>query len=197
MLPIEQIQSRLRECGPVRARELLAWGMLPEQMRRLVGQRVLVRRGRGIYALPDQITGERSSLAEACLRSPHAVVCLVSALAFHGIGTQLPSRVWLAVPKGAHTPDWPELAVHVVHLEPKYLEADVETHTTADGTVRVFSVARTIVDLFRFRGTVGLDVFLEATREAIRGRRTTWDQIFTAARFRGVATSIRPYLEAM
>lgn len=197
MISIDHIQSTLRQRGPVRARELLAMGVLPEQMRRLVGQGVLEKRGRGIYALPKQIPGERSSLAEACLRSPHGVVCLVSAVAFHGIGTQLPSGVWLAVPKGAHTPDWPELAVHIVHLEPKYLEADVETHTTPDGIVRVFSVARTIVDLFRFRGTVGLDVFLEAAREAVRERRTTWDQIFASARFRGVATSIRPYLEAM
>lgn len=197
MLRLPQIQSFLREHGPVRARELLALGVQPEQMRRLVNQGELAKRGRGIYALPEQAPGERSSLAEVCLRSPRAVVCLVSALAFHGIGTQLPGCVWIALPKGAYSPTWPEMAVRTVHLEPKYLEADVETHKTADGDIRVFTVARTIVDLFRFRGTTGLDVFLEATREAVRERRTTWEQISMAARFRGVATSIRPYLEAM
>jgi predicted transcriptional regulator of viral defense system len=197
MIPLAKIQSMLRKRGPMRARELLTLGMQPEQVRRLVGQGVLEKRGRGIYVLPEQYPGEHSSLAEACLRSPRAVVCLISALAFHGIGTQLPRGVWLALPKGAHAPDWDDLGVKVVHLGPKYLEADVETHKTPDGTVRVYSVARTIVDLFRFRGSVGLDVFLEAAREAVRERRTTWDQIFAAARFRGVSTSIRPYLEAM
>lgn len=197
MLPIPQIRSHLRERGPMRARELTALGVQPEQMRRLVGQGVLEKRGRGVYVLPEQVPGERSTLAEVCLRSPRAIVCLVSALAFHGIGTQLPGCVWIALPQGAHSPAWPELEVRVVHLAPKYLEADVETHRTADGNIRVFSVARTIVDLFRFRGTTGLDVFLEAAREAVRDRRTTWEQISTVARFRGVAKSIRPYLEAM
>lgn len=141
--------------------------------------------------------GEHASLVEACLRSPQGVVCLLSAMAFHKVTTQNPGEIWLAIPKGCRTPKWQEIDLRVVHLAPHYHAAEIEIHAVSGGTVRVYSLARTLADAFRFRGMIGLDVALEAIREATRTRRLSWDELYMAAKTRGVAGSIRPYLEAM
>jgi len=191
------IRRRLERNGPTRARDLQDWGAKPEQLRRWVENGELVRLARGIYSVPNYQSGEHQSLIEACLRSRHGVICLVSALSFHGVTSQNPSEVWLALPQGSRTPHWREIGLRVVHLSAKFHMADVETHDLPDGTVRVYSLVRTLVEAFKFRGIVGLDVVFEAIRESVRTKRVTWDEIHLAAKARGVAGSIRPYLEAL
>lgn len=197
-MPIDaEIYARLSLQGPVRAQELVRLGVNPEQLRRWVNKGELARPARGLYALPTHEPSEHRSLIEACLRSPQGVVCLLSALVFHKVTTQNPAEIWLALPQGSRTPKWQDVGLHVIHLSARFHSADVETHALPDGSLRVYSLARTLVDAFRFRGTIGLDVALEAIREATRTRRVTWDELHLAAKARGVAGSIRPYLEAM
>jgi predicted transcriptional regulator of viral defense system len=181
----------------VRAQELVRLGASPEQLRRWVAKGELVRPARGLYALPTQEVGEHQSLIEACLRSTQGVVCLLSALSFHKVTTQNPAEIWLAMPQGSRTPKWQDVGLRVIHLATLFHAADVETHALPSGSVRVYSLARSLVDVFRFRGTIGLDVALEAIREAIRTKRVSCDELHLAAKARGVAGSIRPYLEAM
>lgn len=191
------ILTTLAKKGPMRATELTGMGASPEQLRREVAKGKLVRTTRGIYALPTWEPGENLSLVEACLRSNRGVVCLVSALAFHKVTTQNPESVWLALPQGSRSPRWHDVGVRVIHLAPRLHSADVEIHSLPGGTVRVYSLVRSLVDAFRFRNVVGLDVALEAIREATRTKRVRWDALHLAAKARGVAGSIRPYLEAM
>jgi predicted transcriptional regulator of viral defense system len=181
----------------MRSQELVRLGVSPEQLRRWVAKGELVRLTRGIYALATQELGEHQSLIEACLRSPQGVVCLLSALAFHKVTTQNPAEIWLAMPQGSRTPKWLDVDLRVIHLSPHFHAADVETHALRGGSVRVYSLARTVVDVFRFRGAIGLDVSLEAIREATRSKRVSWDELHLAAKARGITGSIRPYLEAM
>lgn len=197
MTLVASIQSRLLLQGTVRAQELVRLGASPEQLRRWVAKGELIQPTRGLYALPTQEAGEHQSLIEACLRSSQGVVCLLSALAFHKVTTQNPAEIWLAMPQGSRTPKWQDVGLRVVHLAPRFHAADMETHALSGGTVRVYSLARTVVDAFRFRGTIGLDVALEAIREATRTKRVGWDELHRMAKARGVAGSIRPYLEAM
>ncbi len=191
------IMAALADKGPLRAVELTKMGASPEQLRREVAKGELIRTTRGVYALPTWETEENRSLVEACLRSNRGVVCLLSALAFHKVTSQNPASVWLALPQGSRSPQWHDASVRVIHLAPRFHSADVEIHVLPEGTVRVFSLVRSLVDAFRFRNAIGLDVALEAIREATRTKRVRWDELHRAAKARGVAGSIRPYLEAL
>jgi hypothetical protein len=191
------ILAAFADKGPLRAVELTKMGASPEQLRREVAKGELIRTTRGVYALPTWETEENRSLVEACLRSNRGVVCLLSALAFHKVTSQNPASVWLALPQGSRSPQWHDVSVRVIHLAPRFHSADVEIHVLPEGTVRVFSLVRSLVDAFRFRNAIGLDVALEAIREATRTKRVRWDELHRAAKARGVAGSIRPYLEAL
>ena len=197
MLELEPLKTRIHTQGPIRLQEILALGGHGEQVRRWVDRGDMVRMARGLYHLPEQPMGEHQSLVEVALRSPQAVVCLLSALQFHGLTTQNPHEVWIALPQGARAPRWPDLGLRVLHLAPKFHQAGVETHTLAGTEVRVYSIAKTIVDNFRFRNLVGLDVAMEALREAVSQRRVTMDEVHRAAVARAVAGTMRPYLEML
>jgi predicted transcriptional regulator of viral defense system len=156
----------------------------------------LERIARGLYRLPDLETTEHSSLAEACSRVPTGIVCLLSALRFHNLGTQSPFEVWMAIPPKAWAPriDYPPL--RMVRFSGPALTEGVEEHHTPEGKVRVYSVAKTVVDCFRYRNKIGLDVALEALQTCLRERRATVDELWRFAKLLRMAKVMRPYLEA-
>jgi predicted transcriptional regulator of viral defense system len=125
------------------------------------------------------------------------VVCLTSALQFHGIGTQLPAEVWLAVPRGTRMPRLSTPSVRVVRVAPEMFDVGVEAHRVEGQTIRVYGVARTIADCFRFRNKVGLDVALEALAEAWRAKRLNMDELHRVATRLRVQRVMQPYLEAI
>ena len=189
-----------REHGPFRPRDVADLGVHPEDLRRLCGKGLLTRVSRGLYELADAEPDPNQMLVEACKRVPNGVVCLLSALRFHEIGTQLPHKVWLAIPSKAARPriDYPP--VELTYLTDRMFHEGIEEHKTAIGMIRVYSVAKTIVDCFRFRNKVGLDVAIEALRETISNRRRygiTIGQVSEMARQCRVGEVMRPYLEAM
>jgi predicted transcriptional regulator of viral defense system len=193
----EQVLEIVKERGLLRARDIEGLGFSPTHLQRLYEQGRLTRLGRGIYGPLDMPLDENQSLSEVALRVPHGVVCLVSALQFHHIGTQSPSKVWLALPTRSHLPaiDWPPL--RVVQMAASLLEEGVEEHVLNGVTVRMTNPARTVVDCFRFRNKVGIDIALEAAIAGWQERKYTMQEISHYQKICRVTTVMRPYMEAI
>lgn len=173
-------------------------GIHTGELTRMVRRGNLERIGPGRYRRPSGgHGGEHQDLILAVDAVPGAAVCLLSALQFHGIGTQLPHQVWLAVPRGTRVPKLAEPPLRIVNIAPDLFELGLESHRIGGATVRVYSAARTIVDCFRFRSRVGLDVALEALSEGWRGKRFTMDALTKIARRLRVLRIMQPYLEAI
>jgi len=178
-------------------RDLAAAGIHRQVLSRLVAAGELERIARGHYRLPDHSLTEQHGLAIAGAAVPHGVVCLLSALQFHGIGTQLPSEVWLAIDRRARRPALKHPPLRIVRYTGAALTEGVETHSVEGQRVRVYGVAKTLADCFKYRNKIGLDVALEALREAWRARRFTMDELERYAVICRVQRVMRPYLEAV
>lgn len=168
-----------------------------QQLTRLVADGVIERIGRGRYRLADWPVTEHHGLVVAASAVPGGVICLLSALGFHGIGTQLPAQVWVAIERGGRAPALEYPPLRVVRFSGAAFTEGVKTHQIEGQTVRVYSVAKTLADLFRYRNKVGLEVALEALREAWRERRFNMDELDHAARACRVERVMRPYVEAV
>jgi predicted transcriptional regulator of viral defense system len=195
----ERVLHLVETRGLVRARELDAMGISPTHLQRLYEQGLLARSGRGIYTLPDVALNEHQALSEAALRIPRGVVCLLSALRFHHIGTQNPHQLWLALPPRTHRPkfDWPPLKLVQMTSSLLIEDAGVEEHLLNGIRVRMTNPARTVVDCFRFRNKIGLDVALEAAKDGWRNRRYTMGELSRYQKLCRVTEVMRPYLEAI
>lgn len=190
---------RLAAKKPVlRTRDVAHQGIHTSTLTRLTRSGVLERVGPGRYRLPKRTRStEHHDLAIATASVPRSVVCLVSALRFHGIGTQLPAEVWIAVPRGTRVPRVAVPPLRVVHVSPPVFDLGIEEHRIEGQTVRVYSVARTVADCFRFRNKIGLDVALEALTEAWRSKRLNLDELNRIARKLRVQRVMQPYLETV
>ncbi|MFN2183435.1 MAG: type IV toxin-antitoxin system AbiEi family antitoxin domain-containing protein [Anaerolineae bacterium] len=193
----QQILEIVAEAGVLRPRDLDAHGIPRIYLSRLCERGLLDRVGRGLYVLPDADVSEHHTLAEAGKRVPHGVVCLLSALRFHGLTTQSPSEVWLAIGNKAWRPqvDYPPL--RFVRFSERTLEAGVEEHSIEGVLVRIYNPAKTVADYFKYRNKIGLDVALEALRDCRRQRRCTNDELWHYAKICRVANVMRPYMEAI
>ena len=187
----------VRQHGIVRPREIEAIGIPREYLLRLYRQGKLSRTGRGIYTLPDAAVTERHSYAEVAKRVPEAVLCLLSALAFHEITTQSPASVWIALGKGARKPAIVSPSLRVVRLTEPSLSEGIEKHPVEGVTVRVYSAAKTVADCFKFRNKIGLDIAIEALKDCLRQKKATVNEIYRYAKICRVSNVIRPYMEAL
>jgi predicted transcriptional regulator of viral defense system len=183
--------------GVLRPRDLDPYGIPRVYLNRLCERGYLQRVGRGRYLLPDADVSEHHTLAEACKRVPHSVVCLLSALRFHGLTTQSPTEVWLAIGSRAWRPQVDYPALRFVRFSERTLQAGVEEHTIEGVSVRVFSPAKTVADCFKCRNKIGLDAALEALCDCYRQRACTSDELWHHATICRVATVMRPYMEAV
>jgi predicted transcriptional regulator of viral defense system len=192
----DRIIEIMRRVGVLRPRDLSAYGIPREYLRRMLDRGLLRRVGRGLYVLPDADATEHHTVAQACKRVPHGVVCLLSALRFHGLTTQAPFEVWLAIGRKAWRPrvDYPPL--RLVRFSGAALEAGVEEHQIEGVTVKVYNPAKTIADCFKYRNKVGLDVAIEALRDCRTQRKCSNDELVRYAKVCRVANVIKPYLEA-
>ncbi|HRT09198.1 MAG TPA: type IV toxin-antitoxin system AbiEi family antitoxin domain-containing protein [Candidatus Paceibacterota bacterium] len=193
----DRVLSLARKKKILRLKDVTDEGLHPEHLRRLHRKGLLVRSDRGVYRLAKAEFSEKLSLAEVAKRVPNAVVCLLSALLYHEIGTQLPHEVWLAVKRRAALPRGVHTRLRIVTVsEPSY-GAGIEEHEIDGVPVRVYCPAKTVADCFRFRNRVGLDVALEALRDAWRKRKVTMADLERFAKINRVTTVIRPYLEML
>lgn len=193
----QRIKTLLRRAGTARSRELVAAGISRSKLSRMVATGQLVRVARGLYAMPDYQGGEHSALVAVAKRAPGVVFCLLTALRIHDLTTQAPFEVWIAIGNKDHPPrlDYPPL--RTVRFSAAALAAGVEMHRVDGAEVRVTSVAKTVADCFKFRNKIGLDVALEALREARRAKKASADELWRYARINRVTNVMRPYLEAV
>jgi predicted transcriptional regulator of viral defense system len=164
---------------------------------RLVAQGQIERVARGVYRLTEQPITENHGLAVAAAAVPQGVICLLSALQYHGIGTQLPSEIWIALDRRAWRPRVGYPPLRIVRYTGEALTAGVETHQIEGRPVKVYGAAKTLADCFKYRNKIGLDVALEALREGWRGRRFAMDELDRYAAICRVQRVMRPYLEAL
>jgi predicted transcriptional regulator of viral defense system len=186
----------LKERGIARLAEIRRAGITAATVSRLEREGMVAKLGRGLYQLADVAAEGHHTLAEAAKRVPKGVICLVSALAFHGITDQMPRRVWIAIGPKDWKPqvDYPPL--RIVRFADKYLYDGVKQHEIEGVAVSIYEVAKTIADTFRHRRSVSADVAISALREALRRRKSTPSEISEWAMKGGVWNALRPYLEA-
>jgi predicted transcriptional regulator of viral defense system len=181
----------------LRVRDLAAARIHPEHLRRLWRRGVMERASRGVYRLVAAEYTVHLSLAEVAKRVPHGVICLISALQFHGLGTQMPPDVWLAVDRRSARPKSTNPQLRVVRLSGEAFSEGIEKRKIDGVTVQVYSPAKTIVDCFKFRNKVGQDVVLEALREGWRSRKVTMKELVHFSKVCRVEKAMRPYLESL
>ena len=193
----EEVLDLVREVGLVRPRDLESAGVPGVSLSQLARRGLLEKLGRGLYALPDVTPSEHRSLAEVSKRTPRGVVCLLSALRFHGLTTQAPPDVWLAIGPKDRAPRPDGVRLRIVRVSGEARDAGVEAHVVEGVPVRVYGVAKTVADCFKFRNKIGVDVAVEALRDCLEQRRCTADELADNARVCRVALVMRPYLEAL
>jgi predicted transcriptional regulator of viral defense system len=194
----ERVLRLTRRAGVLRARDLDEHG-IPRQYLSVLERRGLIRRtGRGLYVPADaqQVTAHHT-VAEACKRVPAAVVCLLSALRLHGLTTQAPFEVWMALDTNAWLPKVDHPPIRFVRFSGAALGEGVQ-HKKIEGVeVKFYNPAKTVADCFKYRNKIGLDVALEALRECRRQKRATADELWHFAKICRVANVMRPYMEAV
>jgi predicted transcriptional regulator of viral defense system len=183
--------------GVIRARDLDRHRIPRVYLTRLVSDGALRRLGRGLYISSNAKLTEHHELAEAAKRVPRAVVCLLSALQFHGLTTQAPREVWIAIGQKARRARGERPRLRIVHFSGQALSAGVEQHVIEGVRVRIYNPAKTVADCFKFRNKIGLDVALEALRDYRRTKKGTSDDLWHFAKICRVANVMRPYLEAI
>jgi len=191
------IQSAFKTASVLRTRDLEAHGIWRAQLRDLVAQGALKRVGRGLYSQPNYEMGENHSLAEVGKRVPMGTVCLLSALRFHGLTTQQPHEVWLALDGKARLPKVDCLPLRIFRFSGASLREGREEHLIEGVPVRIYNPAKTVADCFKYRNKIGLDVALEALRDSWRERQCDISELMHYARICRVANVMRPYLESL
>lgn len=197
MQQTDKVLQLIQTQGIIRPRDLTARGIARTALYTLLDQGKVIRTGRGLYMLAETDFTENHALAEVCKRVPHGVICLLSALRFHNLGTQNPHAVWLAIDHKARRPqlDYPPLTV--VRFSGAALSEGVERHKIAGVTAPVYNMAKTIADCFKYRNKIGLDIGLEALRDCLETKRCTYRDLWHYAEICRVTNVMRPYLEAM
>ncbi len=192
----QRVLALARQRGLLRASELDIINAPRVVLTRLTASGLLEKLGRGLYRLPDVPRSEHESLVTIAAKVPQAVFCLLTALQFHELTTQLPRQIWIAMPRGSHAPriDYPP--VKMVQFTGDAYTAGIETVERDGIMLRVYGAAKTVADCFKHRNKIGLDVALEALKDARARRTASNDDIWRYAKVCRVANVMRPYLES-
>ena len=187
----------IRRMGIIRPSDLETCGIPRARLYSLVQEGLVERRGRGIYVARDHALTADHALAQTAKRVPNGVLCLLTALRFHGLTTQSPAEVWIALPEKARKPrlDYPRL--RIVRFSGKALTEGVETHPVEGVNVRFYSAAKTVADCFKFRNKIGIDVAVEALKDFSRTHRGGANELARFARICRITRVIQPYLDAI
>ena len=181
----------------LRPSDLAELGIPRVYLTRLAARGKLVKAGRGLYRLPLTTVSENEGLAIVAVRAPQVVFCLLTALQFHGLTTQLPRQVWIALPQGSHAPKMDHPPLKLIQYSGDAFTQGIETHRIDHVEIRVYSAAKTVADCFKHRNKIGLDVALEALKDARSQRKASADDLWRYAKICRVANVMRPYLEAV
>ena len=194
---VQRVLDLAKRVGALRPRDLQPYGIPRVYLARLTSRGLLEKVGRGLYMLAHADITEHHTLVEAVKAVPNGVVCLLTALRFHGLTTQAPFEVWLALPERAWRPKTAYLPLRFVKFSTLSFEAGIENHNIEGVRVRVYSAAKTVVDCFKYRNKIGLDVAVEALRDCRRERKCSNADLWCFAKLCRVLNVMRPYLEAL
>ena len=195
--PQQRANSLLKRSGIAHSGDLERAGLSRSQIQHLLGARLIERVERGIYRLPDAPLTEHHDLALVARQAPGGVVCLLSALRFHGLTTQNPFEVWLAIDHKAWRPMLEHPPLRLVYVSGPALREGVEEHDVGGVRVRVYGAAKTVADCFKFRNKIDTDVAVEALREYRRRFPKRLEAVWRCAQVDRVARVMAPYLAAM
>jgi predicted transcriptional regulator of viral defense system len=183
--------------GMARLRELMAEGVTAATVARMERAGTVVRLARGLYQLPDAPVDSQHTLAQVAKLVPRGVVCLASALAFHELTDQLPAQVWIALGARERRPAFAHPPVRFVRFPDEQLTIGIRRHDIDGVAVPIFNVAKTVVDCFRYRSTIGVSLALEGLREALRQKKTTPAEIARSATKAKIWPVMEPYVMAL
>jgi predicted transcriptional regulator of viral defense system len=187
----------LKRQGLMRLAEFSEAGITATTISRMERAGEVARLARGLYQLPDAALDVQQSLAEAARLVPKGVICLASALAFHGLTDQMPPQVWIAIGRKDWRPRISYPPIRIARFSDELLRRSVELKTIAGTPVPVFGVAKTVADLFRYRRTVGDALAIEGLRQALRRRLATPSEIAREGEAAGAWATMEPYLMAL
>jgi len=194
---LARILEIMKQQSTLRPRDLDTYDIPRVYLNRLHKLGRVTRVGRGLYMLPEADITEHHTLVEASQRVPKGVVCLLSALRFHGLTTQSPSEVWMAIDNKAHAPqvDYPPL--RLVHFSGAALTTGIEEKEIEGVPVKIYNPAKTVADCFKFRHKIGSDVAIEALKDCLRQRCCSYNDLWQYAQVCRVTQVMKPYLEAL
>ncbi|MBI2264182.1 MAG: transcriptional regulator [Armatimonadetes bacterium] len=196
--PLIAAKSKTKELGAFfKPRELRRLSISFRTLQQLVSAGEVEKIAPGLYRRAEVEPTEHETVAMVCSAIPNAIVCLLSALSFYEIGTQIPRNIWIALDRKSRIPKAHGLPVRIVRFSGPMLRYGITTRELQGVPVRITSPARTVVDCFRYRNKIGLDVAMEALHDSIRSRTATVDEIVRAADVCRARTVIQPYLEAL
>jgi len=193
----EKVLALAKRKGILRVKDLREAGIHPEYLRRLCEKGALIRVARGLYMPADAQPTANVGLAQAARRVPHGVICLLSALRFHEIGTANPFEVWMALDQGVRHPQVEYPPLRIVRFSGKALEEGIERYRIEGVRVKVYGPAKTVADCFKYRNKIGLDVAIEALRDSLRSKKCMRAQLWQYAKVCRVTEVMRPYLAAL
>jgi len=193
----EKVIKLAKKIGIIRPRDILKQGIAAEYLKRLTREGVLEKRGRGLYILKGTSLGEHYSTALVAKQVPEGVLCLLSALAFHGLTTQSPHEVWIALDNKSWQPKVDTVSLRLIRYSGKSFSHGVEKHIIGGVPLKVYCIPKTIADCFKFRNKIGLDVAIEALREGYRLKKCTIDQVWYFSKMCRVTRIIQPYMEML
>ena len=197
----QRVLQLIHKNGWLRASDLAHAGIRRVVLTRMTASGQLVRAARGLYRLPNASSSEHEGLATVARKVPQAVICLLSAWQFHGLTNQLPWQVWVATPRGSHVPRLDHPPIKMVQFTAEAYTHGIEAHERDDVTLRMYGAAKTVADCFKHGNKIGMDVALEALKDArAAGRkecRASFDDLWRCAKVCRVANVMRPYMEAM
>lgn len=192
----DQILHLIEKTRVLRPQDVEAIGISRTYLNKLHAEGVLDRPSRGLYILQNDDPSEQRSLVEACRRVPRGIICLLSALQFHGLTTQAPFEVWMAIDEKARLPRIDSPSLRIVRFSGIALKSGVQEHVVEGVTVRVYAPAKTVADCFKYRNKIGIDVAIEALRDCLKQRKAIFDELWKAAKVCRMTNVMRPYLEA-
>lgn len=181
----------------IRSRDVEAIGIPREYLLRMVRKGLVIRVARGLYCLSDENFKGYESFVEAVMTVPNGVICLISALHFYDITTQVSDKIWMAVKKGSWRPRSDSVQIKYNIFSENSYNYGIEIHKINNIEIPVYSVAKTVADCFKFRNKIGLDAAIEALKEAIRSKKAGVDEIHEAAKVCRVSRVIQPYMESI
>jgi len=193
----QRVLDLVSQKGMLRPSDLATVGAPRVVLTRMTAAGLLEKVARGLYRLPNNLGSEHESLATVATKVPQAVFCLLSALQFHELTTQLPRQIWIAMPRGSHVPKITYPPVKMIQFAGEAYSAGIEEVERDQVKLRVYSVAKTVADCFKHRNKIGLDVALEALKEVRAKKKASADDLWHYAKIGRVANVMRPYLEAI